>query len=291
MEIRDLEYLAASATAGNFAHAADSIGVSTSTISRHVARLEDELGVALFERGHSGVRLTQAGRNVMLHARRVLGELEALKNSGLVGGAGDVGEVRLGVRLPLVGAPLRNLLAAWRGSNPNIVLTVAELSDRDLVAAIEERRLDLVLTVSQALWPRAASLPLYRERLVAVLPADHRLATQTSVKWADLREETILVQGWEESQVAREFYAAFLGENARFQAHPASKQSVFALVSAGFGISFATASHAETSFAGVVFKRLDDPGASVEMSLGWLPELEDPVVGRFVAFLRDETRP
>ena len=291
MEIRDLEYLAASATAGNFAHAADRIGVSTSTISRHVARLEDELGVALFERGHSGVRLTQAGRNVMLHARRVLGELEALKNSGLVGGAGDVGEVRLGVRLPLVGAPLRNLLAAWRGSNPNIVLTVAELSDRDLVAAIEERRLDLVLTVSQALWPRAASLPLYRERLVAVLPAGHRLATQTRVKWADLREETILVQGWEESQVAREFYAAFLGENARFQAHPASKQSVFALVSAGFGISFATASHAETSFAGVVFKRLDDPGASVEMSLGWLPELEDPVVGRFVAFLRDETRP
>jgi DNA-binding transcriptional LysR family regulator len=227
----------------------------------------------------------------MLRGRRVLGELEALKNSGLVGGAGDVGEVRLGVRLPRVGTPLRNLLAAWRGSNPNIVLTVAELSDRDLVAAIEERRLDLVLTVSQALWPRAASLPLYRERLVAVLPAGHRLATQTRVKWADLREETILVQGWEESQVAREFNAAFLGENARFQAHPASKQSVFALVSAGFGISFATASHAETSFAGVVFKRLDDPGASVEMSLGWLPELEDPVVGRFVVFLRDETRP
>ena len=134
-------------------------------------------------------------------------------------------------------------------------------------------------------------MPLYREHLVAVLPAGHRLETKSRVRWDDLREETILVQGWEESQVAREFYAAFLGENARFQAHPASKQSVFALVSAGFGISFATASHAETSFTGVVFKRIDDPGAWVEMSLGWLPELEDPVVGRFVAFLRDETRP
>jgi hypothetical protein len=40
----------------------------------------------------------------------------------------------------------------------------------------------------------------------------------------------------------------------------------------------------------VVFKRIDDPGASVEMSLAWLPELEDPAVGRFVAFLRDEAR-
>jgi DNA-binding transcriptional LysR family regulator len=50
MEIRDLEYLAASATAGNFARAAAAIGISTSTISRRVARLEDELGLALFER-------------------------------------------------------------------------------------------------------------------------------------------------------------------------------------------------------------------------------------------------
>ena len=224
------------------------------------------------------------------HARRVLGDLEALKNSGLIGGAGDVGEIRLGVRLPPIGASLRNLLSNWRGSNPNILLTIAELSDRDLVAAVAERRLDLVLTASQALWPRAASMPLYRERLVAVLPADHKLARQTRVKWDDLREEVVLVQGWEGSQVAREFYATFLGEGARFQAHPASKQSVFALVSAGFGISFATASHAEAAFAVVVFKRIDDPGASVEMSLGWLPELEDPVVGRFVAFLRDESR-
>ena len=156
---------------------------------------------------------------------------------------------------------------------------MAELSDRDLVAEVEERHLDVVLTASQALWPRVASVPLFRDRLMAVLPAAHPLARRTVVRWAELREEVVLVQGWDESQVAREFYAAFLGESARFQAHPASKQSVFALVSAGFGITFATASHAEAGFAGVVFKRIDDPGASVEMSLAWLPELEDPAVG------------
>jgi len=54
MEIRDLEYLAASAMAGNFARAAASVGISTSMISRRVARLEDQLGLALFERGIPG---------------------------------------------------------------------------------------------------------------------------------------------------------------------------------------------------------------------------------------------
>ena len=290
MEIRDLEYLVASATAGNFGRAAESIGISTSTISRHVARVEDELGLALFERGHSGVRLTPGGRAVMLHVQRVLGELDALKCSGTVSGAGDVGEIRLGVRLPPTGTPLVSLLAGWRAMNPNIILTLAEMNDRDLVAAVEDRRLDVVLTASQALWPRAASVSLYRDPLLAVLPATHPLARRPGVHWADLQEEVVLVQGWDESQAAREFYAAFLGESARFRAHAASKQSVFALVSAGFGITFATASQAEAGFTGVVFKRIDDPGASVEMALAWLPELEDPAVGRFVAFLRDEAR-
>jgi DNA-binding transcriptional LysR family regulator len=290
MEIRDLEYLAASATAGNFARAAASVGISTSTISRRVARLEDQLGLALFERGHSGVRLTPGGRAVMQHVRRVLGELEALKNSGSVSGAGDEGEIRLGVRLPPIGTRFVSLLAGWRARNPKVVLTVAELSDRDLVSGVEGRRLDVVLTAQRSLWPRVASVPLYEERLVAVLPTSHTLARRAAVRWDELREEVVLVQGWDESQSAREFYAAFLGDGVHFRAHPASKQSVFALVSAGFGITFATADQSEAGFAGVVFKRIDDCDASVEMSLAWLPELEDPAVGRFVAFLRDEAR-
>jgi hypothetical protein len=52
---------------------------------------------------------------------------------------------------------------------------------------------------------------------MAVLPAAHPLGRRTVVRWAELREEVVLVQGWDESQVAREFYAAFLGESARFQ--------------------------------------------------------------------------
>jgi DNA-binding transcriptional LysR family regulator len=74
MDIRDLMYLEASAAAGNFTRAAKSLQINTSTISRRAGRFEDELGLALFERRHGGVRLTSGGKAVLPHIRRALAE-------------------------------------------------------------------------------------------------------------------------------------------------------------------------------------------------------------------------
>jgi DNA-binding transcriptional LysR family regulator len=290
MEFRDLRFLMASADAGNLGRAARLLGLNTSTISRRIARLEDELGLALFERGHSGVRLTAGGRAVMIHVRRALAELDAVKRSGAQNGSGNVGEIRLGVRLPPIGEPIVSLLSSWREKHTNVVLTVSEMNDRDLAAALEERRLDVALTSNNGVWHHAASLPLYRDRLLAAFPIGHHLAGYPAVDWDALRDEDILVQGWDESHTARELYASFLGEGARFRSHAASKQSVFALVGAGFGVTLATASQAEVVFPGVVFKPINEQDASIQIVLAWLPELEDATVGRFVAFLRDEAR-
>jgi DNA-binding transcriptional LysR family regulator len=290
MEIRDLIYLAAAARAGNFGRAAKSLGLETSTISRRIARLEDELGLPLFERGHTGVRLTAGGRAVMAHVARALAELDAIQHSSVLRGAGDVGEVRLGVRMPPIGEPLRSLLVRWHENQPSVALIISEMSDQDIIIALEERRLDAALMASHTLWPRATAVPLYRERLVAALPLRHRLADHEAISWTTLGHETFLVQGWDDSQTAREFYASLLGSGVNFQGHPASKQSIFGLVAAGFGITLATMSQSEVVFPGIIFKSIDEPDAWVEVDLAWLPELEDATVGRFVAFMRDEAR-
>jgi DNA-binding transcriptional LysR family regulator len=125
---------------------------------------------------------------------------------------------------------------------------------------------------------------------MAAVPHRHQLAEHDVVRWAALRNESFLVQGWDESQAAREFYASFLGSGVRFHGHAASKQSIFALVASGYGVTLATQSQAEVNFPGVMFKPIDEPDAWVQIDLAWLPELEDPTVGRFVAFMRDEAR-
>jgi DNA-binding transcriptional LysR family regulator len=263
--------------------------VETSTISRHIARLEDELGLALFERAKSGVHLTAGGQALMGNVNRALAEFDAVVRSAGQTGSGHVGQIRLGVRLPPVGEPLFSLLAGWRARHPNVALTISELNEPAMATALEQRRLDVGLITSFTPAGSATSMPLYVERLTAALPHDHALAARESVDWADLRDESILIQEWDDSQATRELYASLLGQSVRFSAHPASKQSVFALVASGFGVTLATESQAAVTVPGVVFRPIAETNARLQIELVWRPELEDAAVGRFVAYLRDET--
>ena len=276
MEIRDLMYLDASATAGNFTRAAESLGVNSSTISRRVGRFEDELGLALFERGHAGVRLTSGGKAVMPHIRRALAELEAIREAGDRNGNGIVGEVRLAVRMPPVGEPLRDLLSRWRKRHSEVALTVSELNEWETQAAMQERRIDVALMTRHTLWADAASAPLYRERLLAAMPCGHPLLEQETLDWECVRKEILLVQGWDNSQLAREFYASLMGCGARFHTHAASKQCIFALVAAGFGITLVTKSQSEVTFPGIAYRAIHEENAWVQVELAWSPQAEDP---------------
>jgi DNA-binding transcriptional LysR family regulator len=143
---------------------------------------------------------------------------------------------------------------------------------------------------SHTLWPDAVTAPLYRERIVAAIPCEHPLSEHDAVDWKSLRRETFLVQAWDNSHSAREFYSSFMGCGVRFESHAGSKQCVFALVAAGFGITLATTSQAEVVFPGVVYRPIREENAWVQVELVWCPEAEDPAVGRFVAFMRDEAR-
>jgi DNA-binding transcriptional LysR family regulator len=290
MELRDLMYIEASAAAANFTRAAKSLGINTSTISRRVSRIEDELGLALFERGSAGVRLTNGGKALLPHVRRALAELEAIKLAGVQNGHGLAGEVRLAVRMPPVGEPLHSLLADWRQQHRGVSLTIFEINESEIQSAIRERRIDVALMTRHTLWPDAVTAPLYRERLLVALPRGHPLASRRTVRWAALRRETFLVQGWDNSQSAREFYASFMGCGVRFRGHSASKQTVLALVAAGFGVTLVTKSQSEVTVPGVVYRRIGEDNAWVDVELLWFPDAEDAAVGRFVAFMRDEAR-
>ena len=290
MDLVDLRYLSVAVETGSFSNAAQSLGIKPSTISRRIARLEDELGVTVFERGSFGIRLTAAGRDLMVSVRRTLDAFDAVTRTGKSSGSARTGRLRLGVRMPPTGQPLQPLLAAWRSRHPGVALTLHELNDNQIAEALVERTLDAAFVTTHGVRRGSSTVPIFREALVAAVPEGHRLASHDSLMWDLLRDQTLLTQGWDDSHAARDFYATLLGDGVKFSSHPASKQSVMALVGAGFGITLAAQSQAEVVFPGVVYKPIREENAWVRVELAWRPTTEDAAVGRFVAFMRDEAR-
>lgn len=290
MELVDLRYLVSAAETGKLLHVAKALSVDVSTVSRRISALENELGISLLERDHSGVRLTTGGRLVANLARRILANVEEIKYTANHIALGNTGVLRLGLRVPPISGHAQALLTKWRDANREIVLSIMEGSHRELAIALNERRIDLALITGLRGWPRVASKTLFRERLVAALPCEHSLAVHQSLTWKMLSAETVLVQDWEDNHTQREFYALFLGSGARFQGHAASKQTILALVEAGYGVTFVPESSVAATAPGIVFRPLDDENACLDFDLVWPPVSEDPLVGRFVAFMRDESR-
>ena len=290
MQLTALRSLLAVAEAGSFAKAATQLGVNSSTLTRRITDLEDELGLTLLERSRTGIRPTSGGAAVIEGVRRTLAHLDKLVDTAHANGTAKAGEFKLGVRTPPIGDPLRRLLAVWRRDHPMVVVTVHEMPDHDLYTALTNRRLDVALFSGYGHWPNVVTELLFRERLFAALPERHILSTHADIRWSDLRSETILLHEWDGNHTTREFYASLVGIGIPFRSHPASEQSVFALIAAGFGVTLATESQAQVNVPGMIYKRIAENNAFVEVRLAWLPSSEDAVVGRFISFMRDQSR-
>jgi DNA-binding transcriptional LysR family regulator len=290
VEITGLKYLYSVAEAGSFAAAARTLNLHVSTLSRQIFALENELGVTIFERGHSGIRLTSSGQAVLIYVRQVLADLDALANVSQLSGNGKNGHVHLGVGFPLINDDIKKFIFKWHHFHPSVGFTLHEMTESDLVSFIKDRHIDAAILTEHTLWSDAASEPICTERIFAAISTSHAMAKHVATTWKAIRKEIVLVQDWPHSHVTRSFYASLLGPSTRFISHPAGKQSLFSLVAAGFGITLATEGQASIGFPGVTFIPIDEDNAVIRHVLAWLPQCEDPAVGRFVAFMRDEAR-
>jgi DNA-binding transcriptional LysR family regulator len=241
----------------------------------------------LFERTRAGVRITRSGRPVIDQIRRAIGELIAVAAAAHRNGGGRAGEIRLGFRIPPVSGLLFKALTEWRLRHPTVVLKFFELNDHELRLALTERRLDAAFVTHHALWPGATSIPMVREAIAVALPFDHALVSHERLTWDQLRAETFLTQGWNDSQTAREFFASLLGSGVAFESHATSKQSILAFVAAGYGITLVTESQAQIALPGIIFRPVADANAWVDVDLVWSPQSEDAAAGVFIAFMRD----
>ena len=185
MNLRQLRYAAALAEAQSFTKAADNEFVVQSALSQQLRKLEDELGVALFERTTRSVALTPAGEALLPLIHQVLAGVDRIKFdaqalSGTIAGRLTVGMMEV----PSESLDVAVLMATFHARYPEVTVTLRSGGSNLLIEAVRDRKLDVAVVGSNVLPPtgRLTVTELFTEPLVAVLPSSHELAAGPTVQ-------------------------------------------------------------------------------------------------------------
>lgn len=188
MNLRQIELVLAVAEESSFTRAALRCHTVQSALSHQVARLEAELGTALFERSSRHVRLTPAGQAFVRQARVALQAARRIPEVVSAASGQMTGQLAIGAITALGEIDIVALIAEFRARHAQVDIRLAQAGSEELLARLRDGRLDAALV---GLWhgeriEGLERLRLVEERLVAVLPPAHPLAERTRVTLAQL---------------------------------------------------------------------------------------------------------
>jgi DNA-binding transcriptional LysR family regulator len=186
MDLRQLDAFVAVARAGSFTAAAERLGVVQPAVSQAVRRLEEELGLTLFERTSRQVTPTAAGAAFLPHAEAVLGRVAEARHAAAALAAGEAGTVRL-ASTGGAATIVRRLQEALRERYPDLRLELARVAPKPKLRAVLDGDLDAALTRSAPPTPGVAFTALASQPACAVVAADHPLARSGHVSLARLQ--------------------------------------------------------------------------------------------------------
>lgn len=192
MELHQLRYFVACAEAGSMTLAARRSHVSQPSLSQSVKKLEDELGVTLFDRLGRGIALTDAGRALLPRALRILHELDDTQETLRVRVASGAGMLSIGAIPTIAPFLLPPVLARLRRAFPKCALRVREDLTANLVEAVASGELDVAITSTPIDHDRIEIEVVGSEPLLVVTPSKHPLAGLAHITHADLREEATI---------------------------------------------------------------------------------------------------
>lgn len=195
MTLTELRYVVALAQARHFGRAADKCAVSQPTLSVAIKKLEDELGVILFERASNEVKVTEIGAAVAAQAERVLSEVSRVTEIASSGKDPLSGLLRLGCIYTIAPYLLPKLVPLLKKRAPAMPLILEEGFTTGLVGKIKSGELDIGIMALPVDEPGLVAQPVYDEVFRLLCPADNPLAKLKTVTASALLETQLLMLG------------------------------------------------------------------------------------------------
>jgi len=193
MNLRDLKYLVALADHKHFGRAASACFISQPTLSTQIRKLEEELGVALVERAPRRVMLTPAGRDAAERARRIVADVEEMREAARRSRNPEAGTVRLGIFPTLGPYLLPHVVPRVRERFPALELLLVEEKTEVILRQLREGRLDAGVLALPLHDDQLQIEFLFEEPFLLAVPEAHPLAAGGPLSMRDLADESLLL--------------------------------------------------------------------------------------------------
>jgi LysR family hydrogen peroxide-inducible transcriptional activator len=193
MTLNELRYIVAVSQENNFRRAAERVFVSQPALSLAIQKLEEELGVKIFERSRTSVSMTPIGELIVAQAQLALEEVAQIKEIASQGKDQLAGTLKIGAIYTVGPYLLPELIPVLKRIAPHMPLEMEENQTANLELQLANGRLDVIIIALPFNIPGVATLPLYDEDFNVVVPLDHPFAKKKQIKTQDLSTEKVLL--------------------------------------------------------------------------------------------------
>jgi LysR family hydrogen peroxide-inducible transcriptional activator len=274
MNLRDLKYIIAVADTRHFGKAAQRCFVSQPTLSGQIKKLEEELGVVIFERTNRSVTVTAVGEEILRHARQMMEQAEAIHHVSAAQRDPLSGPLRIGA-IPTISPYLMPLiLAPLKQQHRQLKLVLSEETTERLLQRLHNHEIDAALLATAVEERDLEATALFDEPFWIAYPRDHPFYLKEDITRKDLEDTELLLlaEGHCLAQQVRDLCHLQDREQGGAMAdlRASSLETLLQLVGAGFGLTLVPALALRGSWttdSGVVARKLELRGAQRRVSL------------------------
>ena len=270
MNLKDLKYFLAIAELEHFGHAAQQCNVSQPTLSGQIKKLEETLGLMLFERTNRRVMLTEAGHQIVIYAKRILREVDAIHEIADSTRDPLAGKFRLGAFPTLSTYIFPRIVPQVKTAMPNLRIILIEDKTSQLIEQLHNGDIDAALLALPIQDDYLISQPLFDDEFFLAVPTGHELTKYKTVDQTKLKQHHLLLL--EEGHCLRDQSLEIcqlhgIGEEQDFKA--TGLETLRQMVKAGTAITFMPKIAMQTEEQGIEYIPFTKPSPSRSIGLVW----------------------
>jgi DNA-binding transcriptional LysR family regulator len=295
MEFRHLRTIDAVARHRSFTKAAEELFLAQSAISQQISRLEAEIGIQIFRRSSRSVELTEEGKVILDHARRVLAEMEDMQGEMEALAGVMRGTVRIGGIYPFGPYDLYGVLSDYHERYPGVSIHMVEDTQDAMLSMLRSDELDCAFASvdPDTIGSEFAGTLLWEEEFVVIASPNHEFAARQDVTWEDVIEQDLIA--YRENSALRRRFETTIGRRG-MEPHNAfvctEMSAVRALAATGLGIAVLPRSIAELPGPAVVLRPFRPDPVTWPIALVWRSDRRHPPAAKaFLALALERAEP